>query len=83
MINVLGLMSGTSCDGLDCCDAQIELDENYNFDWKINKFQTIDYTNEEKAFLLSTRNSTNNKETEVKYEYHLNSPCYCCLSNLN
>ena len=66
MINVLGLMSGTSCDGLDCCDAQIELDENYNFNWKINKFQTIDYTTEEKAFLLSTRNSNNNKGTEEK-----------------
>ena len=28
-MRALGIMSGTSCDGLDCCDAQIELDENY------------------------------------------------------
>ena len=29
MIRVLGIMSGTSCDGLDCCDVQIDLDEKY------------------------------------------------------
>ena len=32
---ILGLMSGTSMDGLDMCLAEISLDNNYSFDYQI------------------------------------------------
>ena len=52
-MRVLGLMSGTSCDGLDCCD--VEIDINYNFQFNINNFDTILFSDVEKSFLLSCR----------------------------
>ena len=54
-MRILGIMSGTSADGLDCCDVELDIDSNYNFKFKILKFGTIPYSDSEKKFLLSAR----------------------------
>ena len=40
---VLGLMSGTSMDGLDCCLANIEIDKNSNLEFEVIDFKTFAY----------------------------------------
>ena len=40
---VLGVMSGTSMDGLDCCLSEIFLDNEYNLEYKIVDFKTYPY----------------------------------------
>ena len=41
---VLGLMSGTSMDGLDCGLFEIILTSNYKLDWECIDFQTFPYS---------------------------------------
>ena len=62
-MNILGLMSGNSCDGLDCCDVDINIDHNYQLKYKINRFSTEPYTSSEKSFLLSLRE---NEQYKIK-----------------
>ena len=41
-------MSGTSADGLDCCDIELDIDSNYNLKFEVLKFATIPYSKSEK-----------------------------------
>ena len=37
-MRILGVMSGTSCDGLDCCVADIDFISSSNLEFKIINF---------------------------------------------
>ena len=40
-MNILGIMSGNSCDGLDCCDVDININSDYQLKYKINEIPII------------------------------------------
>tara|TARA_Y100001935_G_scaffold122846_1_gene102077 strand:+ start:1444 stop:2538 length:1095 start_codon:yes stop_codon:yes gene_type:complete len=67
-MNILGIMSGTSCDGLDLCNAKIDINKDYNFNYEILNFFTIPFSDVEKKFIFSLRNHDNytNKENEIE-----------------
>ena len=70
-------MSGTSCDALDCCDVNIEIDSSYDFEFKINKFSSIPFTNSEKSFLLSFGHKVDLKDyLQTKGIFPLVFPCF-------
>lgn len=50
-IRILGLMSGTSMDGLDCGLFNIKLDKDYNLEWQCLDFETINYNSKVKDII--------------------------------
>lgn len=51
-LKILGLMSGTSMDGLDCLLCTINLSSNYNFEYKVHDFKTMPYSNKTKQQIV-------------------------------
>ena len=67
-MNILGIMSGTSCDGLDLCNAKIDLSEEYSLKYEILNFSTIPFSKIEKNFIFSLRRDENFKNKEYEIE---------------
>ena len=42
-MKIIGLMSGTSMDGLDCCYVDLKVSENYQFKFNVINTKTIEY----------------------------------------
>ncbi len=65
---IIGLMSGTSLDGVDIAFCQFTF-ENNKWDYKIIKAQTIPYSNEWKKTLLSMEDTTALRFQQIHLEY--------------
>ena len=67
-MNILGIMSGTSCDGLDLCNVKIDLSEEYSLNYEVLNFSTISFSETEKNFIFSLRSHENFKNKEYEIE---------------
>ena len=65
--HVIGVMSGTSLDGIDLCYVAFEYDNNWQF--KILQSKTYDYTNSWKQRLGSLIHLTDNELHKIDIEY--------------
>ena len=69
--NVIGLMSGTSLDGVDIAFCRISVDEN-NWKYEIIQAETIEYTNAWKQNLLHLENT----DALTFQQTHIDYGCY-------
>ena len=59
-IRVLGLMSGTSMDGLDCCLSLIKISNNYKIEYDILDWNIFTYSNSIRKLIRGTFKKTDN-----------------------
>ena len=63
---VLGLMSGTSMDGLDCCLSSIKISNNYKIEYEILDWDIFKYSNSIRNLIRGTLKKNDN----ISYENH-------------
>lgn len=68
-LNVVGVMSGTSLDGLDICLCKFIVDNNGKWSYSIIKATTVCYDSSMIARLSSAFNSRGDELTKLDYEY--------------
>ena len=66
-MKVLGLMSGTSMDGVDCCYVDININNHYNLKYKILDYNLYAFTKKIKKLVY---NSIGNYESDTSKQCH-------------
>ena len=59
-MKVLGMMSGTSMDGLDCCYVDIDMDNNYNLRFNLIDFKMYPFPKEIVKLIVQSLGNNNN-----------------------